>query len=61
MWIIKAEGGVIMGRFSFKSGTFSEDSRPIFTSNGMHVLFATGSATQVSLLEPEVLKEKLKP
>ena len=47
-----------MGRFSFKSGTFSEDSRPIFTSNGMHVLFATGSATQVSLLEPEVLKEK---
>ena len=47
-----------MGRFSFKTGTFSSDRRPIFTSNGMRVLFATGSATQVSLLEPEVLEEK---
>ena len=47
-----------MGRFSFKIGTFSGDRRPIFTSNGMRVLFATGSAAQVSLLEPEVLKEK---
>ena len=47
-----------MGRFGFKTGTFSSDRRPIFTSNGMRVLFAMGSATQVSLLEPEILKEK---
>ena len=36
----------------------SGDGRPVFTSNGTRVLFASGCTTQVSLLEPDVLKEK---
>ena len=47
-----------MGRYSFKVGEFSEDDRPIFMSNGLRVLFATGSGTQVSMLDPDVLDEK---
>ena len=34
------------------------DGRPCFTSNGVRVLFASGCTTQVSWLEPDVLKEK---
>ena len=44
-----------MGEYRFP---ISGDGRPVFTSNGIKVLFATGSDTQVSLLEPEILKEK---
>ena len=36
----------------------SDEGRPIFKSNGMKVLFASGSLTQVSILDPDVLKEK---
>ena len=44
-----------MGEFRLPS---SEDERPIFKSNGLSVLFASGSSTQVSMLEPNVLIEK---
>lgn len=36
----------------------SGDGRPVFTSNEIKVLFASGCSTQVSLLEPEVLRAK---
>ena len=36
----------------------SGDGRPIFKSNGMRVMFASGCSILVSLLEPDVLKEK---
>lgn len=35
----------------------SDEERPIFTSNGIKTLFASGSLTQVSILDPDVLKE----
>ena len=38
--------------------TAGADTRPIFTSNGIRVLHASGIDTQVSLLNPEVLKDK---
>lgn len=44
-----------MGEFRFK---ISGDGRPVFTSNGIKVLFASGSDTQVTMLEPDVLVEK---
>ena len=44
-----------MSQFVFP---ISGDGRPVFTSNGIRVLFASGSTIQVSLLEPDVLKEK---
>ena len=44
-----------MSKYTFP---ISGDGRPVFTSNGIRVLFASGCTTQVSLLQPEVLKEK---
>ena len=40
--------------------TFSPigDGRPVFTSNGIRVLMASGTGTQVSMLEPDILTEK---
>ena len=44
-----------MSKYTFP---ISGDGRPVFTSKGIRVLFASGCSTQISLLEPEVLKEK---
>lgn len=40
--------------------TFSPigDGRPVFTSNGIRVLMASGTGTQISMLEPVILAEK---
>ncbi len=45
-----------MPQYTFK--ILTEDGRPVFTSNGVRVLLATGSDTHITMLEPEVLKEK---
>ena len=44
-----------MGEFRI---AVNKETGPVFTSNGLRVLFATGSATMVSLLEPESLESK---
>lgn len=44
-----------MGKYRITAG---KDERPVFTSNGIRVLHASGSDTQISLLDPEVLKDK---
>ena len=36
----------------------SGDGRPVFNSNGLRVLFASGCGYQVTMLEPAVLKQK---
>ena len=44
-----------MAELRFPAGT---DSRPIFISNGVAVLFATGSDTQIAMMEHANLVEK---
>ena len=44
-----------MSEFTFRP---IGDGRPVFTSNGIRVLMASGSGTQVSLLEPDILAER---
>lgn len=48
-------GGVTMAELRFPVGT---DSRPMFMSNGVAVLFATGSDTQIAMMEHNDLTEK---
>ena len=44
-----------MGKYRMTAG---KDDRPVFTSNGIRVLHASGCDTQISLLDPKVLKDK---
>lgn len=36
----------------------SGDGRPVFMSNGVRVLFASGCSNEIAMLEPDVLKQK---
>lgn len=42
----------------FEFGTYPNDSRPVFHSNGVGVLLATGADCPVTMLAASVLKEK---